>query len=49
MRPQAHLLRQAGVRVATAATTFNVEEPEMLTPFRLLEGLAVRAVRELWP
>ena len=27
MRPQARLLRQAGVRVATAATTLNVEEP----------------------
>ena len=49
MRPQACLLRQAGVRVATAATTLNVEEPEILTPFRLLEGLAVRAVGEQWP
>ncbi len=28
MRPQACLLRQAGVRVATAATTLNVEEPD---------------------
>ena len=27
MRPRAGLLRQAGVRVATAATTLNVEEP----------------------
>jgi hypothetical protein len=28
MRPQARLLPQAGIRVATATTTLNVEEPD---------------------